>query len=168
MFAVSKGLRKTRDKREGFKSDVHDSVEPVKILLSDIFQKLQLKEENVSCISPVTDHEISEMWEELKCIDTECGGPQSLKTKSAIAEKASLSQFFSHCCQERHYYFEIKKCGKAYCRICKPIRLDSSIFQKIHQFPDPVPGENDHYKSFDDIYGQNATEEHRPSMKKRS
>ena len=27
VFAVSKGLRKTGDKREGFKSDVHDSVE---------------------------------------------------------------------------------------------------------------------------------------------
>ena len=97
-FENMRALRKTGDKRKGFKSDLHDSVEPVKILLSDKFQRLQLKEKNVSCISPATDNEISEMWEELKCIDTECGDPQSIKTKSAIAEKASLSQFFSHCC----------------------------------------------------------------------
>ena len=86
------------------------------------------------------------MWEELKFIDSECGNPQSLKTKSAVTENALSSQFFSHCCQERHYYFEIKKCGKAECHICKPVRLDSSFFQTIHNFLDPIPAENNHYK----------------------
>ncbi|XP_065883057.1 uncharacterized protein [Dysidea avara] len=163
-----KAIRKAGDKREGFKGDLEDSVEPVKGLLSQIFQRLKLKEKDVNCISPATDTEITEMWEELKSIDPGCGDPQSLKTKSAVTENPILSQFFSHCCRERHYYFEIKKCGKDECHICRPVRLASSVFQNIHHFPDPVPADNDHYKSFSDIYGHNTTEEHRPSLKKRS
>ena len=46
--------------------------------------------------------------------------------------------------------------------------MDSSVFQIIHNFPDPIPAENDHYKIFSDIYGQTTTEEHCPSIKKRS
>jgi len=92
---------------------------------------------------------------------------QSLKTKSAATENALLSQLFSHCCRERHYYFEIKQCGKAECYIYKPVRLELSVFQTIHNFPGPTQAENDHYKSFSDIYGQTTTEEHHPSLKKR-
>ena len=142
-----KALRKAGDKREEFKSDLCDLVEPVKVLLSQTFQRLQLKQKNVSCLPPATDTEIAEMWEELKSIDSECGDQQSLKTKSAITANASLSQFLSHCCRERHYYFEIKKCGNPDYSICRPVRLNSSFFQKVHHFPDPVPGDNDHYKS---------------------
>jgi len=58
------------------------------------------------------DTEIVEMWEELKSTDSGCGDPQSLKTKSAVTENALLSQFFSHCCRERHYYFEIKSVAR--------------------------------------------------------
>ena len=108
------------------------------------------------------------MWESLKSIDGECGDPQTLKTKSAVSEKPLLQQFFSHCCRERHYYFEIKKCGNSDCGICKPVRLDSDVFQKIKHFPDPVPADNDHYLSFDTIYGKDTLEEHCPSLKKKS
>ena len=56
-----KALRKAGDKREEFKGDLLDSVEPVKVLLSQIFQRLKLKEKNVACVSPATDTEIAEM-----------------------------------------------------------------------------------------------------------
>jgi len=39
-----KALRKAGDRREEFKSDLHDSVESGKILLSQTFQRLQLKQ----------------------------------------------------------------------------------------------------------------------------
>ena len=52
--------------------------------------------------------------------------------------------------------------------ICKPVRLDSDVFLKIKHFPDPVPADNDHYLSFDTIYGKDTLEEHRPSLKKKS
>ena len=53
-----KALRKAGDKREEFKSDLCDLVEPVKVLLSQTFQRLQLKQKNVSCLPPATDTEI--------------------------------------------------------------------------------------------------------------
>jgi len=56
-------------------------------LLSQIFQRLKLKEKDATCVS---DTKIAEMWEELKSIDSECDDPQSLKTKSAVTENKSI------------------------------------------------------------------------------
>ena len=41
-------------------------------------------------------------------------------------------------------------------------------FSKIHMLPDPVPGEDEHYLQFENIYGTSTTEVHRPSSSKRS
>lgn len=80
-----------------------------------------------------------------------------------------LQQFLSHCCRERHYFFEVKKCGSADFTICKPVRLNPEVFQEIKNFPDPMPAEdNNDYLSFGDVYGKNTTEKHCPSLKKRS
>ena len=38
-------------------------------------------------------------------------------------------------------------------------------FEQLHHLPDPVPGEDMHYKSFEDLYGTQTTEVHRPSIK---
>ena len=38
-------------------------------------------------------------------------------------------------------------------------------FEQLHRLPDPVPGEDMHYKSFEDLYGTQTTEDHRPSLK---
>jgi len=35
----------------------------------------------------------------------------------------------------------------------------------LHHLPDPVPGEDLHYKSFEELYGKETTEVHRPSLK---
>jgi len=39
---------------------------------------------------------------------------------------------------------------------------------KLHYLPDPVPGDENHFKKFKDVYGTVASEEFRPSLKKRS
>ena len=141
-----KALRRMAEKRKEFKDDLLDSVESVKVLLTQMFQRLQLKEKNISCLASATDTEIAEIWES-KFVDSECGDdPQALKTKSAISDKPLLQQFFSHCCRERHYYFEVKKCGSADCSICKPVRLNAEVFQEIKNFPDSIPAaDNNHY-----------------------
>jgi hypothetical protein len=69
-----------------------------------------------------------------------------------------------HCCCRHHYFFEIKKCGKDGCDICKPVRLPQEVFQQIKPFPNPEPGADDHYKSFEQIYGKETTEKFRPSF----
>ena len=34
----------------------------------------------------------------------------------------------------------------------------------LHSLPDPIPGDEGHYKSFVEVYGHCTTEEHRPSL----
>jgi len=35
----------------------------------------------------------------------------------------------------------------------------------LHCLPDPIPGDDLHYKSFEELYGKQTTEDHRPSLK---
>lgn len=72
-----------------------------------------------------------------------------------------------HCCQKRQYFFEIKKCGEIECAICKPIRSDPEIFKELKELPDPIPGPDNHYKPFSEVYGTNTTEEYCPSLQNR-
>ena len=79
--------------------------------------------------------------------------------------KPLLQEFFEHCCTTRHYSFTIKKCGESSCTICRPPRYSPEDFEQLHRLPDPVPGEDMHYKSFEELYGKQTTEDHRPSLK---
>ena len=72
-----------------------------------------------------------------------------------------------HCCQKRQYFFEIKKCGEAECLICKPIRSDPENFKELRGLPDPIPGPDNHYKPFLEVYGTDTTEEYCPSLQNR-
>lgn len=72
----------------------------------------------------------------------------------------------SHCCRERHYFIDIKKCGDSTCTIYKPIRLPDEVFSKLTHMPDPMPGSDGQYKPFSDVAGTETTEEHRPSLQK--
>ena len=56
------------------------------------------------------------------------------------------------------------KCGNTSCLICKPVRLDLDIFKSLHYLPDPVPGDDGHYKSFEELYGTITTEQYIPSL----
>ena len=68
-----------------------------------------------------------------------------------------------HCCRKRHYSFEVRKCGSLESTICKPPRLPKEIFMQIKSLPDPTPGDG-HYLKFSQVFGQNTSEEHRPSL----
>jgi len=69
-----------------------------------------------------------------------------------------------HCCRKRHYSFEIRKCGSLECNICKPPQLSEEIFNKLKPLPDPTPVSDNHYLTFNQIFGQSTTEEHQPSL----
>ena len=62
----------------------------------------------------------------------------------------------------------IKKCGIKNCNICQPSRLHQEIFKTLNMLPDPVPGEDEHYLPFENMYGTPTTEVHAPSSSKRS
>ncbi|WAR26136.1 hypothetical protein MAR_011840, partial [Mya arenaria] len=50
----------------------------------------------------------------------------------------TFSSALLHCTGSRKYFFLIRKCGRA-CDICEPPRLDLSVFNKLHDMPDPEP-----------------------------
>ena len=85
--------------------------------------------------------------------------------KADVGKYPQLKRFLEHCCKERHYFFDILKCGSSECEICKPPRLSTEEFQKLKHLPDPMPGTDGHFLSFDSLLGRPTTEEHRPSLK---
>ena len=68
--------------------------------------------------------------------------------KDNLDQHSSIAEFISHCCQSTQYTFDILKCGKATCTLCKPVKLPADVFQKLHHIPHPVLGEDNHYKPF--------------------
>ena len=50
------------------------------------------------------------------------------------------------------------------CTICKPVRLPKEVSDSLHILPDPVPGEDGHFKSFENLLGTKNDERHRPSL----
>src|ERR1043166_718494 len=65
----------------------------------------------------------------------------------------------------RHCFFSIKKCGESACTICRPPRCSPEDFEQLYHLSDPIPGEDLHYKSFEELYGKQTSEDHRPSLK---
>ncbi|XP_022291953.2 uncharacterized protein LOC111103178 [Crassostrea virginica] len=75
-----------------------------------------------------------------------------------------LVEFMEHCCVSRKYFFTVWKCGASDCKICDPPRLPVDVFSQLHNFPDPVPGDGEHYKEFSKVFGTETTEEYCPSF----
>ncbi|GES92876.1 uncharacterized protein LOC109590753 [Rhizophagus clarus] len=120
------------------------SLKPTKKLLSNIFERQSLKDELFEVFEPATKLEMKNFWKSPK-----------------------LQAFMKHCCRKCQYFFEIKKCGEVECFICKPIRSDPEIFKELKGLPNPIPGPDNHYKPFSEVYSTNTTETHCPSLQNR-
>ena len=152
-------------KKPSIKKALLDAMSPVKATLAGITQRLELKGKPFLAGASATEADISELWSCLQQIDPEfvlC--PTDKITCKKLPQK--LQAFLKHCCRECHYFFDIKKCGDVACTICKPPRLPSDMFANVHHFPDPMPGEEGHYKKFEEVFGTNTVEDHRPSLQK--
>lgn len=141
-----------------------DSVAPVEILLSTIFQRLQLHGRNFVMFTAATEERLRALWSELESIDPSLKY-EGVYQKACLKDLAGLDAFLQHCCHSRHYSFSIKNCGEPSCCICKPVRMPVETFNNLHPLPDPVPGTDGHYSAFEKIYGTQTTEQHRPSLK---
>ena len=161
-----KQLRQVAQSQPAFTEEVLDSIAPVKILLSDIITRLQLKGKPFGVYAAASEEEIEEVWNALHQIDSSLKYGDTYR-KASLKSHPSLCEFISHCCQIRHYSFCVKKCGSSSCSICKPPRLPLDVFSKVHFIPDPVPDADGHYKEFKNVYGTATTEKHRPSLQKR-
>ena len=159
-------LRKMAKGNPSFAGTVADSMSLVKILLTDIFTRLELQSKKFSVFFSASSSDIALFWESMLAIDNTLKDPSGKYRKATLTKNPSLRYFFDHCCRVRHYTFSILKCGSSSCSICRPTRLLPSVFNEIHHLPDPTLGENGHYKPFDEVFGKKTTEESRPSKKK--
>lgn len=87
-------------------------------------------------------------------------------SKANVQGKQHPLDFMSHCCQSRHYSFDILKCGSSACEFCKPPRLPQEVFRKVHHLPDPVIGDDHHYLLFEEVFGTDTTEKDTLSAQK--
>ena len=158
-------IRKLANGKPEIIGQVADSLSPVKITLTKIIHRLQLKEKNFKTFSAATTEEIDNFWSALLVLD------ETLKWEDKITRKAvehssheKLKSFISHCCRSARYSFDILKCGNTTCELCKPVRLPSDIFSKLIHLPFPVPSADGHYQPFIEAYNKpSSSEEHRPS-----
>jgi len=158
-------LRSAAKSKPELKLKLFDSIEPVKIMLSDIITKLKWNGVPLEVQSSSTEIEIKELWETVMEIDSTLTFDKRYR-KDALKEHTKLQDFITHCCKAKHYSFSIKKCGSPDCPICKLPRLPAEIFSKLSHIPDPVPGTDGHYLSFTEVFGTDTDEKHRPSLQK--
>ncbi len=148
------------------RSEVSKSLEPVIELLSNIVKRLELKGQPFETYKTAKDDEIEAFWEIVQTIDASL--TPSDTTMKSIKDKVTFLDFVKHCCRVSHYSFQVKKCGKLDCNLCRPIRMDSDVFSSLNFVPNPVPGADEHYKPFNEVYGEEEpNEKHRPSLQVR-
>ena len=141
-------VRNLATKQPDVRTQLTDSLQQPITLLTSIMQQLKLGEEAFSTFTPASDRSIQTHEDAVKELD---------------------SSFFAQHCQLRTYSFCVKKCTDSDCKAHKPPKLDEETFKGLHFLPDPTPDpENpDHYLAFDKIYGQETTECHKPSLKRK-
>ena len=162
-----KALRAVAERNPAFRDAALDSITSVKIVLTDIAKRLELKGKKFCVFTAASPEELDDIWTALLSIDQQF--PHARDDKFNAKELSErLVRFIEHCCIQRHYFFDILKCGKANCDICLPPKLGPDLFSTLNHLPDPVPGTEEHYKKILDVFGTRTTEEHRPSSKKRS
>lgn len=86
-------LRAVAQQKPDFVSSVADSLAPVKILLSDIARRLELKEKKFKVFTAATGSELDEFWTALLALDREFHLSHTEKV-SAKDLTPLLNQFF--------------------------------------------------------------------------
>lgn len=155
-------LHQLRESAHNFKVEYNKSIAAPKELLASIMRRLELKGEKFELFESATEQEIEAFWEVLLSVDDWLQITDT--TKTALKDKTKLHEFIKHCCQVRKYSFCVKKCGSPECTLCKTVRMDPELFKSVHFLPNPLIGEDNHYKSFADLYGSTTTERDCPSF----
>ena len=159
-------IRKLAEDNVSVKESIQDSLQAPMSMLGGLIMNLKLKEDQFSIFQASKSDDMENLWANILKIDPTM--TRQCTTKKSIEKKQLFNKFLETHCRIRHYMFSIKKCGKDSCTICKAPRLPAELFNEIHHLPDPEPSRPDHYKPFDDVYGQKTSEKHRPSLVQRN
>ena len=162
---VVEGCNSMKDIRTAhptLQDEFRDSVQPSKILLPSLFQRLKLKDEPFTLFQFLNASEIELFLSTLNQI--ELNFQYANCTKAAqLTNFPKLKSFLDHCCHTRYYMFSIEKCGATDCTIYKPPYLPREIFDTICHLPDPMK-DGEVYRSFSDVYGTATTEKDQPLL----
>ena len=131
-----KQIRQLVDSHPSIVEEVLDSLAPVKILLSDIIMRLELKGRPFGNYSAASQEDIESVWNSLHAVDS------SLKVsdkhpKASLKSHSAVEEFIKHCCQTRHYSFCIRKCGVSSCSIVDHPVFHWIPFQRYLSFQTP-------------------------------
>ena len=142
-----KEIRTAAARQPGFEEAFGDCVQPAVCLLMEVMNRLKVKDEPVQTQSPCTPQEINDLWQCIQEVDSTVLATDT--RKEHLKARSQLQAFMSHCCVQHHYFFCIKKCGVAGCKICKPPRTNFTSFpiqrrnqQVIHTMNFQVLGES--------------------------
>jgi len=114
-----KALRAVAKRNPSFREASLDSIAPVKIVLTN---RLELKGKKFSTFAATSAQQLGDLWTALLTIDEEFS--YSRKDKFSSKELSQkLINCKEHSCTQRHYFFDIIKCGETDCDICLPPRL---------------------------------------------
>ena len=108
-------LKQLRKKVGSKQDEVALSLKPCTNLLKNIFKRLELKEKKFWNIW-ICDWTWQVFWSVLLFIDSTLTSDTT--TKKALKCKADMCAFIKHCCQIRHYSFQMMKFGNTSCQIC--------------------------------------------------
>ena len=152
-------IRTAAARQPGFEEAFGDCVQPAVCLLMEVMNRFKLKDEPVQTQSPCTPQEINDLWQRIQEVDSTVLATDT--RKEHLKACSQLQAFMSHCCVQHHYFFCIKKCGVAGCKICKPPRLPCDVFNQLHFFPDPEkkPASNSYYE-FSSSWGKSRMDHH--------
>ena len=86
-------LRKVAESRPEFVALSLDSLSPVKILLTDFFQRLELKSKPFAVMASAAQAEIDEFWTVVMSIDDSLGSANDQYTKKTLCRLPRLKAF---------------------------------------------------------------------------
>ncbi|PKY62867.1 hypothetical protein RhiirA4_490182 [Rhizophagus irregularis] len=170
MSILNLGLQSVGLMRQKMGQEFEDLIEgcnSMEAILNSIFHRQSLKDRPFKTFEAATEQEIDNLWKSILQLDPDLNKDTTRQFKH-VKNMTKFNEFYDHCCRKRHYFFEIKKCGNEFYNICLPLSGDKEMFEKISNFPDPMPGNDNHYMSFEDIYGKETDEKYHPSLKNKS
>jgi len=136
-----------------------DVIEPVQAVVQTRFSRLSLKGKQFQIENPATDEDIDLIKRHLRELfpDLDLSKLQKAHTKSVL----SYQEWLDEHTRQRQYSFQVRKCGNIEC--CSATTTPAELLEWL---PDPIlEPSKDHYKSFNDVKGQETTDSDRPSYK---
>ncbi|XP_019855518.1 PREDICTED: uncharacterized protein LOC109584280 [Amphimedon queenslandica] len=160
-FEASNNLKELRANCVDHQDAVIETLKPVKELLNSTLQRLELKGKAFQIFDSASKTELEDFWSILLVIEPLL--TEDSPSKEALKSYPSLVKFIQHCCSFKKYAVTIKKCGQDECPICKTVRMPMERFSNLYTLPNPVIGEDGHYKDFQSVIKTDTSNSYAPS-----